>query len=418
MQTNMRSKKRGIALVAVCLSMIAAGVLGVALLSSITTARHQRLDFDTGTRAFYAAESGRSYAYSRKAANPYYIPVGTFLLESGEQFMLSSVLVDTNLLVTSTGIANPNTDRESRQSVTFWLEYVPAISIEDIFVWAQRVRLRGAGMVDGPGGTIVITDDMIRDDLSGGTTLAVSTIIVEGDARMTPGAGVTIGSSTSPGDVYITGDLDLVGGTPTIYGDVHVKGNLRISHARIHGNLYVHGDVHYEGGAFTLGDESHIYYAGALFNWPTTGSHAGRALSLAEDAMPPFPMVEESVELRDAAWYAAKGYEQTGPFASGMRIYTSGDYIGDSLDAVANAVIVSEGDISIRMTGQGTFIGVLVAPNGSVSFDGKSFEGVVVSEGEFFVDAGSPDVTFRSITEFFADPDDYPFVLTHHMLAD
>ncbi|MFU8780667.1 MAG: hypothetical protein ACNA71_06540 [Kiritimatiellia bacterium] len=411
MQTAATFKKRGIALVAVCLSMLAAGVIGVALLSGISASRHQRLFFDAGNRAYYAAESGRSYAYSRKSQNPYYIPVGTFLMDSGEQFMLSSVRVDTNLVVTSTGIAHPDTDRESRQSVTFLLEYVPPVGLDNVFLWAQQIRLRGTGSVLGPGGTIVITGDMIRDDLSGGTELAVSTIFVEGDAVMTPGATVTIGSRTAPGNIYISGNLDILGGSPTFYGDIHVKGNLRISHGTIHGNMYIHGDVYYEGNAFNLVGDSRIYYAGALVNWPVSGVQADKAVALAEDAMPPFPLIEESVRLRDPAWYAGRGYIPTGDLQSDLRIYTSDNYAGVSKDAVANVVIVSEQDIAITMTGQGTFVGVLVAPNGTVTFTGRSFEGVVVAEGEFYVDAGTPEVTFRSVTEFFDDPDDYPFVI-------
>ncbi len=97
MQTKASLKKKGIVLIAVSLSMLAAGLLGAALLSSVTAARYQRLYFDAGNRAYYAAESGQAYAYAQRSANFYSIPSGTFLLASGDQFVLSSLKVDTNL---------------------------------------------------------------------------------------------------------------------------------------------------------------------------------------------------------------------------------------------------------------------------------------------------------------------------------
>ncbi len=411
MQTNGMRKQCGVTLIAACLSMLAVGILGGALLSTITTTRHQRLHFDVGQRAFYAAESGRSYAYSRKAGNPFYSPAGTFLMDSGDRFTLSTTRVDTNLVVTSTGVAHGGTDREATRSVTFLLDYVPALGIDDVFVWAQQVRLRGAGTVAGSGGTIVITGDMIRDDLSGGTDLAVTTIFVEGDVQMTPGAGVTVGSSVSPGNVYISGDLLSLGGQSSFYGDVHVKGNLHISHGRFYGNMYVHGDVHYAGGAFTLFNDSRIHYAGELVNWPD-GSLDMVAHKFTED-MPPFPVIDETAKLRDPAWYTDRGYSPAGELETGLRIYTSDAYEATINKNVANVVIVSESEsdeaIKIRTIGGATFSGVLVAPNGSVVFRGRHFQGVVVAKDEFYVDAGSPDITFLSITDFFDDPDDYPF---------
>ena len=411
MQANAKLKQRGISLIAACLSMLAVGLLGAALLSTITAARHQRLYYDASHRAYYAAESGRSYAYARKSANPYYVPVGTFLLDSGEHFALSSVKVDTNLLVTSVGVAHGGTDRESHRSVTFWLDYLAAVSIDDVFLWAQEMSIRGVGSVEGPGGTIVITGDLVGADLRGGTDVAVSTIFVEGDAIMDAAGTVIVGSQTAPGNIYIRGDLDILGGTPTFYGNVHVKGNLRISHGRIHGNMYIHGDVQYVGGNFDLVGDSHIYYAGALVNWPSTGVHAGRAIPLVLEDMPPFPVIDETVVLRHPTWYPPRGYVGEGELQSNLRLYSSGDYAGGAHAAVANAVIVSEGDITITMRGQGTLVGVLVAPNGRVVFDGSVFEGVVIAGAGFYVGTGSPDVTFRSITEFFDNPDDYPFLI-------
>ncbi len=415
MKTIRRKNRSGVALVLVSVSMLAVGVLGAALLAASSAARHQRLYFDVGNRAQYAAESGRSYAYSRRAGNIYYVPVGTFLLDSGDQFTLSSVKVDTNLVVTSTGVAHAGTNRESRQSLTFLLAYNSVLGIEDVFLWAQQMSARGAGTISGPGGTVVITGDVVASDLRGGTDVDVTTIFIEGDALLNAAGNVSLGSSTQPGNIYISGDLELLGGTPTLYGDVHVGKNLRISHGTIHGNMYIHGDVQYVGGGFTLVGGSLIYYAGTLINWPVSGTHAGKAVALAAEEMPTIPEIQGSPKLRAPEWYTGKDYVQSGALVNDLRLYTPTDYSGGANQSRANVVIVSAGDITINMTGQGTLVGVLVAPNGRVTFNGKSFEGLVIAGEGFFVGSGSPDVTFRSITEFFSDPDDYPVILDEEL---
>ncbi len=113
--------EKGAALVLISISMVAVGLLGVALLSSVTTTHHQRLHIDASDRAFLAAESGRSYAYARREVEYEYVPEGTFTLENGDRFIFSSVLDGTNLVVTVTGVAHDGTHRESHQALTFLL---------------------------------------------------------------------------------------------------------------------------------------------------------------------------------------------------------------------------------------------------------------------------------------------------------
>ena len=406
--------RRGAALVLISVAMVAVGLLGSAMLAMSTAARRQRLDADVGSQAYYLAESGRSYAYSRRSGDMYYVPAGSFVMESGDLFMLESAIDGTNLLVTSRGIANPGGHRESSRSVRFQMAYNPIVAMEDVFVWAQQLTVKGAGDVSGRGGSIVLTGDLVASDITGATDLDVTTIFVDGDVRLVGAGTVSLGSSAVPGNIYIAGDLDLLGGTPKLHGDIHVGGTLRIANGTISGNMYVHGNVEYHGSSFSLVGDSRIYYAGALINWPTSGAYADKAVAVDPDALPPLLMPDDHTPLlRDPrpGWYTDRGYMADAPLANNLRVYTSEPYTGTSSAALANVVIVSEGDISITMSGNREFIGVLIAPNGSVTFSGKRFEGMVIAGEGFLVDAGSPDVTFRSITEFFSDPDDYPVLI-------
>jgi hypothetical protein len=136
MKTSQRETLSGSALVLISLSpMVAVGVIGVALLAASSASRQQRLYFDIGSRAQYAAESGRSYTYARRAGNIHYVPAGTFALTTGDRFALSTLRDGSNLVVTATGIAHPATPREAHRAVRFVLDYNPIIVLEDVFLW-------------------------------------------------------------------------------------------------------------------------------------------------------------------------------------------------------------------------------------------------------------------------------------------
>ncbi len=136
MKTRLQGKK-GAALVVVVLSMIAAGLVGTAILSMATSARYERLYFGIANQAYYLAESGASYVRARRAIDPLFgisppapITVAN-TMANGDQFIVTINLANmTNdvgglsvtsqhVLVESTGIANPGTPLEARQQIHF-----------------------------------------------------------------------------------------------------------------------------------------------------------------------------------------------------------------------------------------------------------------------------------------------------------
>ncbi|HMP73825.1 MAG TPA: hypothetical protein PKE55_11245 [Kiritimatiellia bacterium] len=120
MKTSPSSTQSGVALIAIILSMLAVATIGVAVLSIATSSRHQRVAFGISNRAYYLAESGAEFVRAERLVNPNALPIGTFTLANGDQFAVTTFTnLNNELVVQSTGIANPGTSLESRQAVTF-----------------------------------------------------------------------------------------------------------------------------------------------------------------------------------------------------------------------------------------------------------------------------------------------------------
>ncbi len=139
MKTNTQSTS-GAVLMAVVLSMIAAALIGAALLSMATSARYERVTFGVTNRAYYLAESGAAYVRARSEADMTYPPFEghppiTNTFPNGDQFIVTAyrtnvVMISTNAgatnvssvlhtIANSVGIANPGTALESRQQLSF-----------------------------------------------------------------------------------------------------------------------------------------------------------------------------------------------------------------------------------------------------------------------------------------------------------
>ena len=136
-------RKNGAALIVVALAMVAASLIGVAILAKATGARYERVQFGIANRAYYLAESGPAYVRARSDADPEFgyppmhtnHPPYTNVLANGDQFIVTAYrtnipVVTTNAGVTnfasalhtigqSIGIARPGSGLEARRRIFF-----------------------------------------------------------------------------------------------------------------------------------------------------------------------------------------------------------------------------------------------------------------------------------------------------------
>jgi len=145
------NSKSGALLVAIVIALMAASLLGSAVLSMATSARYERVHVGLAMRAYYLAESGAAYVRAvRSVTNA--IPSGTYTLANGNQFSISDILLTTNefgqvrLFLRSTGIVNPNTHLEARRAVSF--DITPSVTGGDQEVVHLTFDTDGDGLLD------------------------------------------------------------------------------------------------------------------------------------------------------------------------------------------------------------------------------------------------------------------------------
>jgi hypothetical protein len=119
MSTSGQRDRSGAVLLVVVLSMVAAGVVGVAMLSMATSARYEQLHVGLADRAYYLAESGAQYVRAVRRTDPTLFPQGTYTLENGDQFDVVTMSNAHRILVRSVGVVNPGTHLEARRQMHF-----------------------------------------------------------------------------------------------------------------------------------------------------------------------------------------------------------------------------------------------------------------------------------------------------------
>jgi len=333
-------------------------------------------------------------------------------------------------------LARPNYIQVTEKS------FIDFIIDENVFVYGTALQFNGNN-VNGPGATVIVTGGLKTSDLNGGASINVSNIYIDGDATLN-GGSAGLGSKTEPGAIYINGDLNLMSGGRDIYGDVYVSGNLYLKDARIHGNMYVQGKADlvggeiygdlYQGGDLYLKDahtHGDVYVDGNVeLDWtPTvygkieytgiltkkTGYHQSildKCIQTPDvPEIPSFEMPDQGIPpTKPASWYTTppQNYTLDRDLTNNLKIFAD-SYTSTSGNSANNVIIIAyDGDISI--TGQwSTVTGVFFAPQGKVTFNGKSLEGVVIARDGFFVTSGDTKVTFKNVEEYISNPADYPF---------
>lgn len=430
-------------------------VLGAGMLYLTTTSTYASLFPNSQARAYYLAEAGIAHAQQLLAQNinnPSFYPGGkkgidppvTYTLANGDRFILTSYDFNnggtpdpTRVVVEAVGVVHAGSWMESKKKVTKsgilrddpnpvdptpsndTEEFIDFMVDDQVFVYGSAMSFSGNN-VSGADATVVIRGPLDTDDINLGGSIAATTIYIDGHVELNKGSA-GLGSSETPGNIYINGDLNLWNGSRSIYGDVYVNGNLRLKDAKIYGNIYVNGTVEL-GWTPTLSANTNIYYVGD--GNPSTPDiihpnyYNQSILNKCHkipygdvQTFPSFSMPDLAIpDPRSSAWFPPKGYVSSGQLASGLKIYTEGDYISSTWRPTANNVIIaSKGNISITKMGGSALSGVLYAPYGKVTFEGGSFTGMVIARDGFFVTSGGTTVTFRGIENYIASADDYPF---------
>ncbi|WP_047981589.1 prepilin-type N-terminal cleavage/methylation domain-containing protein [Ornithinibacillus contaminans] len=287
---------------------------------------------------------------------------------------------------------------------------------ENVFVHGSQFVFEGS-RVNGPNASIVIKGDWNGSQLNGGALTNTSNLYIDGDVFF-DGGSAGLGSSISPGNIVVNGNATFWSGRRAIYGNMFVNGDLRLKDAEIHGNVYVNGNVEL-GWTPSLSGESSIFYIGNLSH-PANYSNqilkkVIRQESVAQERFP----TNEIPDLKADEWFDANGYTEK---ISGNQ---AGKIIGDNVqldsyndaangqyvDSFTDFIIVSKGDIQIGTKSRvRKFSGVVIAPNGKVTFNGETFEGIVIARDGFFVRSGGTQVDFQQLGDYFRNAEDFPLV--------
>ncbi|MCJ8006997.1 prepilin-type N-terminal cleavage/methylation domain-containing protein [Lederbergia wuyishanensis] len=287
----------------------------------------------------------------------------------------------------------------------------------NIFVHGTDLGFTGSTKVttENNSGTIVINNlnnsNLVFDS---NTEISVKRIYINKQ-----GNDVFIQNSTVLGDlnktelVRIVGNVHLSSGSPKIYGGtIFIDGSVTFdSNAEIKGKkIIITGDVSLQKGTDISGDE--IYIGGTVtskHNDNIEGKFKDFNL-LSEDDIPK-DIYTISPTFRQDSWYPDNNYEirSFGSILNNSKIFSQGNCTLDGTNSnKQNVIIISKGDITVKNFEGSELTGILFAPNGKVTFNGKAFKGVVIARDGFFI-GNSSTVTFTNVNEFIKNPELVPF---------
>lgn len=194
-------------------------------------------------------------------------------------------------------------------------------------------------------------------------------------------------------NLYLPGKFSkILGGTSYIYGDISIEG----SGANIEGNLAYTGTLN-----STQGISANIITPNPFPPY----NHIG--LIPLFEAIPPNPEVNMPI-LKPRNWYINNGYSLNSHlWESNTNIYYEGNFYNGSWQDIENVIIIATGDVNI--SGNGKFTGIIIAPNGKVSYSGRHFEGLVIAKDGFYLTQGNAACIFKSISNYIDDINKYPF---------
>lgn len=419
--------ENGYALVIVLIIFTVVSLLGMTILS-VVTSEHKFTNIDSRNQStFYVAEAGVNYVLSminneiENSGN--YPTAGNFFDDFEAKFLNQEHTFDNfeenfgekpkanirvqldnsggnfrDYLIESTGEIG-NSTRKIYSVVTIsWLKNQSNPIRDKLLFYTKNLTFNGTH-INGVGGSTV-SDGVETHNLNGGASLKITNMYFNGPVKI-DGGSASFGSMEQPGTIYVNGGMELWNGTRDVYGDVRVNGNFRLKDAKLHGNVYVNGNLEL---GWTPTIDKNIYYTGTL-KAPNDFNQALLAKCIKVNSVDSFEIPVMEVTLKEDSWYTNNGYQirgnVTAPVPANAKMLVDNYNFTNWQDIVGNAVIVSKGDITIEVGNN--FTGALIAPHGKVTIHGgyNSFKGVIVSKNGLFFPSGGTSIELQMLGEFF-----------------
>lgn len=295
-------------------------------------------------------------------------------------------------------------------------DFYSFIQNKNVFVYGSTLSIFGSTSVNSNTSNegMLIVNNVNHSDLvfSGNNSISMKNIFIDkGGNKLIFSNSTKLGKAEVTDVVYIKGDVLLDRGGAEINGNyIYIDGNVTFANtAKISGKeIYINGNVIFQNwSALLIADR--IYINGVV-TFRHSGNIVGDLKYVSEIPIPTH--IDVSIPpippLRPDNWYSEKGYNIGGALTNGVKIFANNySFIPGATNNFQDVIIVSKNDITLK--GNMHITGVLFAPNGKVYFDSGSFEGIVIARDGFFVTNGGSKITFKSITNFIQNTNDYPF---------
>lgn len=313
------------------------------------------------------------------------------------------------------GRHNISQDNRAEKSDRFY-DY---LKTEEVFLFGDHLDLFGSTSIlpsETAHGTILLRN-MNEQDLifNGNNSIHLKNIFINKQGNdIIFNNSTTLGLYESTETVHLKGNVILNNGAAVMNGnDIFIEGDVYFNNsAEINGrNVYVKGDITFDNWSGKLTAET-IYVSGHI--------REVQPENIIGDVLPlESGMITDNTEqsqflsppLRQGNWFDANGYERGGGLADGQKVFSKNGYAFSntgSQNKYEDVIIVAEnGDITL--SNHINLSGVLIAPNGKVSFDSGSFEGVVIARDGFYVTNGGTSVQYNNIQHYIHNEDHFPF---------
>ncbi|MDQ0159810.1 PulJ/GspJ family protein [Alkalibacillus salilacus] len=307
-------------------------------------------------------------------------------------------------------------NREELVSITIpdqSVDIIDYIRDESVFVYSSNISVDGSASFSSANGKMVINNNT-PSDLSFNTAGQISVNEIHINK---PNQQVNVNSSSEFGVSGVTSLINIRshlnlnnGGTTMNAEEIYIDGDLTFGSSTVVNadTMYVSGDVIFNNYSADINADN-IYIGGDIISNTNNSEH--QQLRTGEFDASSYPDIppNDLPELRDKNWYTENNYVNSGTLSDNDRIFSTGDVnVHTHNRNPSDFIIIAGGDVTID-TNWSEVEGLIVAPNGSVSYDGPKFSGVVIARDGFNLENGGASAEFRNINEYLDGLDEIPF---------